>query len=55
VKAAELESPTSLGFMGLRERVLAFGGTVDVKAEEGKGTTVSVTIPTTTQQPVFHA
>jgi signal transduction histidine kinase len=41
--------------MGLRERVLAFGGTLDVRGEEGKGTTVSVTIPTTTQQPVFHA
>jgi signal transduction histidine kinase len=55
VKAAELESPSSLGFLGLRERVLAFGGTLDVKGEEGKGTTVSVTIPTTIQQPVFHA
>jgi signal transduction histidine kinase len=55
VKPAELESPSSLGFLGLRERVLAFGGTLDVKGEEGKGTTVSVTIPTTIQQPVFHA
>ena len=55
IRSDELESGRSLGFMGLRERVLAFGGTVDVKGEEGKGTTVSVTIPTTTQQPVFHA
>jgi signal transduction histidine kinase len=55
IRADELESRKSLGFMGLRERVLAFGGTLDVRGEEGKGTTVSVTIPTTTQQPVFHA
>ncbi|HUI98769.1 MAG TPA: response regulator [Usitatibacter sp.] len=55
IRSSEYESPTSLGFLGLRERVLAFGGTLDVKGEEGKGTTVSVTIPTTTQQPVFHA
>lgn len=55
IRSAEYESPASLGFLGLRERVLAFGGTLDVKGEEGKGTTVSVTIPTTTQQTVFHA
>jgi signal transduction histidine kinase len=55
IKTSEFESPTSLGFLGLRERVLAFGGAIDVKGEEGKGTTVSVTIPTMAQQPVFHA
>lgn len=55
IRSVEHESPTSLGFLGLRERVLAFGGTLDVNGEDGKGTTVSVTIPTTTQQPVFHA
>jgi signal transduction histidine kinase len=55
IKPAESESPTSLGFLGLKERVLAFAGSLDVKGEEGQGTTVSVTIPTTFQQPVFHA
>lgn len=55
IREDELESGKSLGFLGLRERVLAFGGALDVQGEEGKGTTVSVTIPTTTQQPVFHA
>jgi signal transduction histidine kinase len=54
IKPAESESPTSLGFLGLRERVLAFAGSLDVRGEEGQGTTVSVTIPTS-QQPVFHA
>jgi signal transduction histidine kinase len=55
IKPVELESPTSLGFLGLRERVLAFAGSLDVRGEEGQGTTVSVTIPTAVQQPVFHA
>ena len=50
----EIESPRSLGFLGLRERVLAFGGTIDVKGEEGRGTRVSVTIPATARQPA-HA
>ncbi len=55
IKQDEFESPTSLGFLGLKERVLAFDGTIDVKGEEGQGTNVSVTIPTTTRQTVFHA
>jgi signal transduction histidine kinase len=55
IKDVEIESPTSLGFMGLRERVLAFGGNIDVQGEEGKGTKVSVSIPMVAQQPVFHA
>jgi signal transduction histidine kinase len=55
IKPAESESPSSLGFLGLRERVLAFAGSLDVKGEEGQGTQVSVTIPTTVHQPVFHA
>ncbi len=55
IQEQELESPRSLGFLGLRERVLAFGGSIDVKGEEGKGTTVAVAIPLHTQQPVFHA
>ena len=55
IQETEFESPRSLGFMGLRERVLAFGGSIDVKGHEGRGTTVSVCIPLTLQQPVFHA
>jgi signal transduction histidine kinase len=55
VKSEELEGNKSLGFLGLRERVLAFGGSLDVHGEEGKGTRVSVSIPTTQQQPTFHA
>lgn len=55
IRNAEIESPTSLGFMGLRERVLAFGGNIEVQGEEGKGTKVSVSIPMTAHQPVYHA
>jgi signal transduction histidine kinase len=50
----EIESPSSLGFLGLKERVLAFGGSIDVKGEAGKGTRVSVTIPITVHQPVLQ-
>jgi signal transduction histidine kinase len=38
-------SPKSLGLMGMRERVLAFGGAVEIAGESGKGTRVKVTIP----------
>ena len=55
IRDNEIESPRSLGFLGLRERVLAFGGMIDVKGDEGKGTKVSVAIPITAHQPVFHA
>ena len=55
IQEQEFESPKSLGLLGLRERVLAFGGSIDVRGQEGKGTAVSVSIPTLVQQPVFHA
>jgi len=55
INEQEFESPRSLGFLGLRERALAFGGSIDVKGQEGKGTTVSVTIPNLVQQEVIHA
>ena len=55
IKEEQFASSKSLGFMGLRERVLAFGGTIDVKGEEGKGTRVSVSVPLAAHQPVFHA
>ncbi|MGE5615397.1 MAG: response regulator [Bacillota bacterium] len=55
IKDEEFQSSRSLGFLGLRERVLPFGGAVEVKGVEGKGTTVSVAIPLAAQEPVFHA
>ena len=38
-------SSKSLGLMGIRERVLPFGGMVEIAGRRGKGTTVKVTIP----------
>jgi signal transduction histidine kinase len=55
IQEREIESPRSLGFLGLRERVLAFGGAIHVQGQDGKGTTVSVSIPQSAHQPVFHA
>ena len=55
IQEKEFESPKSLGLLGLRERVLAFGGSIDVRGQEGKGTCVSVSIPNLAHEPVFHA
>jgi signal transduction histidine kinase len=50
-----LENPRSLGLMGLRERALAFGGSIEFEGVRGQGTTVRVAIPNTIPQTVFHA
>ena len=56
IQDQEFESPKSLGLLGLRERALAFGGSIEVKGYEGRGTAVSVSIPHSALQPqVFHA
>jgi len=36
---------TSLGLLGMKERVFCFGGTVDIHGSPGEGTTVDVAIP----------
>lgn len=38
-------SPKSLGLMGVRERLLPFGGRVEVDGVRGQGTSVTVTLP----------
>jgi PAS domain S-box-containing protein len=45
VSERELADPKSLGLRGLRERAMAFGGTVTISGNPGDGTTVSVTMP----------
>ncbi|HEX9395301.1 MAG TPA: response regulator [Burkholderiales bacterium] len=45
IEAAALDSPNSLGLIGMRERVLPFGGSIDFAGERGKGTRVKVVIP----------
>jgi PAS domain S-box-containing protein len=46
VTAEELERPTSLGIVGIRERALAVGGEVTITGSAGRGTTVTVRVPT---------
>jgi PAS domain S-box-containing protein len=41
----ELHSSSSLGILGIQERIRACGGNVTFQGEPGKGTTVTVTIP----------
>lgn len=40
-----LRRQNSLGLMGMRERALAFGGALEISAEVGRGTTVTVRVP----------
>jgi signal transduction histidine kinase len=55
IQEQHTRSPKSLGMLGLRERALAFGGSIDVNGQEGKGTRVSVRIPNQVQQQVHIA
>ena len=56
IEKDKFEHARSLGFMGLRERVQAFGGTIDVEGREGEGTIARVSIPNrVTTQTVSHA
>jgi PAS domain S-box-containing protein len=50
VSELEVRGSKSFGLMGMRERAHIFGGTVIIKGEEGKGTTVSTRIPLKKQQ-----
>jgi len=40
-----ISGPKALGVLGMRERAAAFGGTVDLLSEPGRGTTVRVRMP----------
>jgi PAS domain S-box-containing protein len=41
----EITDPASIGLTGMRERVYALEGTLEIKGVKGKGTTVTVSIP----------
>jgi PAS domain S-box-containing protein len=45
VTEEQLSHPKSFGIMGIRERVRALGGEVEISGIENKGTTVKVSIP----------
>ena len=45
IPANKIKNPKSLGLLGIRERLLAWNGTVDIESQPEKGTTVTVHIP----------
>jgi two-component system sensor histidine kinase UhpB len=45
ITESELRGRRSLGLLGLRERAIACGGTVEIRGEPGVGTTVSLRLP----------
>ncbi|MEO5961309.1 MAG: PAS domain-containing sensor histidine kinase, partial [Opitutaceae bacterium] len=45
ISEAEIADPRSIGLIGMRERVDAFGGTIEFRGEPGQGTTVTARIP----------
>jgi signal transduction histidine kinase len=45
ISPEKIRSPHSLGLLGIRERLLAWNGTVNIESQPEKGTTVTVCIP----------
>ena len=45
ISSQQITAPRSYGLMGIRERVYALGGAVDISGSPGNGTTVCVRIP----------
>jgi len=45
ITTAEIEKGTSLGILGMKERVLLLGGIWNIKGEKDKGTTVDIKLP----------
>ena len=45
ITESEVRGRRSLGLLGLRERAIACGGTVEIRGEPGVGTTVSLRLP----------
>ena len=45
IASATLESPKSLGLLGMHERAQVFGGKIEIMGRQGKGTQAKVSIP----------
>jgi two-component system sensor histidine kinase UhpB len=45
ISEEKISDPKSLGLMGIQERVYFLGGDIEIKGIQGKGTTISVSIP----------
>ncbi|MFI5395388.1 MAG: PAS domain S-box protein [Candidatus Binatia bacterium] len=50
ISSEEITNPQALGLSGMRERVRAWGGNVHISGIRGKGTVVTVYIPTAAQE-----
>lgn len=51
VASDSLSPPEALGLLGVRERVGALGGNVEIETTEGKGTCVRITLPPPATEP----
>jgi PAS domain S-box-containing protein len=45
ISEEQLKSPSSIGFVRMKERALSIGGSAEIKATKGKGTSVLIRIP----------
>lgn len=54
ITETKINSPKSLGFLGMRERVLPFDGKIEIEGARGKGTTVTIRIPLRTPRKQSH-
>jgi signal transduction histidine kinase len=45
IAEAAIDDRKSLGLLGIRERVLPFGGSIEIAGAQNKGTKVRVSIP----------
>ncbi len=52
ITAEEISTPRSLGILGMRERALSLGGTLDIRGTPDRGTTVTLQIPDETSDQV---
>jgi signal transduction histidine kinase len=55
ITETRINSPKSLGFLGMRERALPFDGKIEIDGQRGKGTTVTIRIPLRTPRRHAHA
>lgn len=51
ISAAEIASVESIGLLGMTERARLLGGLVTITGVPGRGTTVTVTVPTSAKRP----